>query len=171
MATITTEQYLALSQFAYNNFNASDVGEPHATISWLIDNYPVEHKGDPQFAYIFSLLDEIGDWKLIGFQPNTSNGFAAMAFQAPDPKDENGNPILDVEGMPVRGDQVFALRGTEPKWNTMLADGFTDLGVALGNFVPQFNDAVEFFNEVREDYPSASYSFTGLLWAAVLRSI
>ena len=73
MATITTEQYLALSQFAYNNFNASDVGEPHATISWLIDNYPVEHKGDPQFAYIFSLLDEIGDWKLIGFQPNTSS--------------------------------------------------------------------------------------------------
>lgn len=70
--SITTEQYLALSQFAYTNFSQADTSSPK-TISYLISNYEVEDEGQP----VLDGLNSISDWQLVGFQSNTANGFAA----------------------------------------------------------------------------------------------
>jgi hypothetical protein len=140
--SLTTEQYLALSQFAYNNFNQSDVGLQTTTISWLIDNYVVEHEGEP----VLDALSSIGGWRLIGFQPNAANGFAGMAFEDPD-----------------TGEQVFAFRGTEREdgFNVFVDDAATDLNVAIGRLPNQFSEANVFFNTMQDSHPSINVSFTG----------
>ena len=57
--SLTTVQYLALSQFAYNNFSQSDVdSDPPTTISDLLERYAVEHEGEP----VLEALSEISNW-------------------------------------------------------------------------------------------------------------
>ncbi len=140
--SLTTVQYLALSQFAYNNFSQSDVdSDPPTTISDLLERYAVEHEGEP----VLEALSEISNWKLVGFQANTSQGFAGMAFQAPN--GANGEP----------GEIVFSFRGTEEG----RLDYQTDFWLAVGGVPAQFTDVENFYNSVTASHPTNTVSFTG----------
>lgn len=93
MSSLTTQQYLSLSQFISNDFSPSDVNNQLTIAQILSDpNREIEHNNEP----VLDGLATIGDWKLINFESNTTSGFAAAAFQSP------------------TGEIVFALRGTEP---------------------------------------------------------
>jgi hypothetical protein len=113
MSSLTTIQYLALSEFISNDFSQSDV-DNRLRIAQIIgdQNREIKHRGEPVLAG----LDGIGDWKLINFQSNTVSGFAGAAFQSP------------------TGEIVFALRGTEPNLLTnfmgALGDFEADLEIA-----------------------------------------
>lgn len=147
--TLATEEYIALSTAAYTNFN-EDKG---VTVNDLLSKIP--HSSESQ---ALSLHSSLAGWKLLNFQLNTSNGFAA-AFQAPSTIDENGNS--------VPGEIVFAFRGTEP-----FSDNLHDLGQDLkimmaeeGALDAQFNDAYSFWLQTIQDVGGGSgysgYSFTG----------
>ena len=133
---LTTTQYLALAQFVYNDFSQDDISNPKNRISDLLDRYEVQHENEP----VLAALSEISDWKLVGFQANTSQGFAGMAFQNPD-----------------TGEIVFSFRGTEEGW----LDYRTDFWLAVGGVPAQFTDVANFYNSVTTSYPTSTVSFTG----------
>lgn len=79
MASLTTEQYLALSSFAYNNFAWPQ--KEGSTIAQLLEDehQEIKNRGTP----MLKALDGISTWKLVGFHANPVNGFAGMAFKDP----------------------------------------------------------------------------------------
>lgn len=159
--TVTDLQYLALSAISYSDLPTEKIIDENdqTTRSWtifdlidagLIEDYyvnAVTKEVDPKYAVLASMLD----WELVGFQSNTSTGFASAAFQS------------------TSGEVVFAFRGTEPDVisplnPTSFADDFlTDLQIALGsNGVNQFSDAVNFVDAVLANIDGdVNYSFTG----------
>lgn len=140
MTSISTELYLAIAQFAYNDFIwPANKGED---IDYLKFNYEIEHETAP----VLAALNDIGDWELVGYQANTDNGFAAIALRDPS-----------------TGELVFSFRGTEIDHGLGQAgaDIGTDINIALGNFPSQFSEAYTFFTTVRTEYNTSDYSFTG----------
>lgn len=157
--SVTSEQYLALSAVCYTNFDASiaeKLNKSGVTINYLVDNSKIPDYEDSSTNTVnpkYQHLADLGSWKLINFQPNTTSGFAAAAFQNPDTKEI-----------------VFAFRGTEPNKSiyTFLQDAITDAQLAVsGNTLGkpnQFNDAFTFFDKTLKKIGKGNYSgysFTG----------
>ncbi|HYG83887.1 MAG TPA: hypothetical protein VD907_03350 [Verrucomicrobiae bacterium] len=150
MSSLTIEQYLALSQFAHNDFSQTDVNN-QLTISQILTdpNREIEHADEP----VLEGLANIGDWKLVNFQSNTASGFAGTAFQSP------------------TGEIVFTFRGTEPKLFSdpiqALKDFETDLEIATDTNLSgpsQFDDAFDFWADTMQLVGPGNYtdySFTG----------
>ncbi len=156
---VTHKQYLALSAVAYSSMPSGV--NPNTNEKWtiseliaadLIQGYKDSNGNvNPEFYELASL----GDYILVNYQPNTSSGFSAVAFQeAPD------------------GEVVFAFRGTEPSEisptnPTGFADDFiADAQIALSGSVigqpNQFKDAETFYTDTLNSLTSYDgYSFTG----------
>ena len=89
--------YLNFSALAYINFS---ITHKNKSIKTLIEEDGVISKDElsnPELSALVSESNPLRNWVLINFQPNTTSGFAAAAFQNPDTKEI-----------------VFAFRGTEP---------------------------------------------------------
>jgi Ca2+-binding RTX toxin-like protein len=150
--SLTTEQYLALAQIAYQDFNLStDQGK---SISTLIDDYTLPGEG----TAVLAALSSMDGYTLVNYQSNTSSGFAGVAFQAP--PGPNNEP----------GEIVFALRGTEANMSKdfprAMADFEADLQIATDinlSGPSQFDDAFNFWTATLQDpdLDYSSYSFTG----------
>lgn len=145
--------YLNFSALAYINFSTT---HKNKSIKTLIEEDGVIPKDDlskPELSALVSESSLLRNWVLINFQPNTTSGFAAAAFQNPDTKEI-----------------VFAFRGTEPNRGiyTFLQDAITDAQLAVsGNALGkpnQFNDAFAFFDKTLKKIGKGNYSgysFTG----------
>lgn len=145
--------YLNFSALAYINFSTT---HKNKSIKTLIEEDGVIPKDDlskPELSALVSESSLLRNWVLINFQPNTTSGFAAAAFQNPDTKEI-----------------VFAFRGTEPNKDiyTFLQDAITDAQLAVsGNALGkpnQFNDAFAFFDKTLKNIGKGNYSgysFTG----------
>ena len=85
--SLNTVSYINLSALAYIDFSKSLEG---LTINELILRKAIPEKYLNEKPELSSLRDEsnpLRSWKLINFQPNTTSGFAAAAFQNPDTKE------------------------------------------------------------------------------------
>lgn len=145
--------YLNFSALAYINFS---ITHKNKSIKTLIEEDGVISKDElsnPELSALVSESNPLRNWVLINFQPNTTSGFAAAAFQNPDTKEI-----------------VFAFRGTEPNKSiyTFLQDAITDAQLAVsGNALGkpnQFNDAFAFFDKTLKNIGKGNYSgysFTG----------
>lgn len=153
------KDYLNLSSLAYGDFSkdAEDV-----KIGDIIDNklYVNNLKIDnPGLSALKDASNPLRSYKLISFQPNTASGFAAVAFQAPDKKDKNGN-------VTEKGEIVFSFRGTEVSRDGGV-DVKADVGVfmrdAYGTLSGHLDDARKFVYSVLNNpaYANRGYSFTG----------
>ena len=94
-------------------------------------------------------MQSLSSWTLISYQPNTSSGFAAAAFQNP-----------------ATGEIVFTFRGTEVSLEDS-ADISVDIGIlmqrAYAETAKHLDDAGRFVYSVLNNpkYKGNSYSFTG----------
>lgn len=152
MSTCNAIEYMSLSALAYINFSNYHIGW---TVGQLMSGkaIPEDDLNKPELIALKEGANAIQSWKLINFQPNTTSGFAAAAFQNPDTKEI-----------------VFAFRGTEPNKDiyTFLQDAITDAQLAVsGNALGkpnQFNDAFTFFDKTLKKIGKGNYSgysFTG----------
>lgn len=152
MSTCNAIEYMSLSALAYINFSDYHIGW---TVGQLMSGkaIPEDDLNKPELIALKEGANAIQSWKLINFQPNTTSGFAAAAFQNPDTKEI-----------------VFAFRGTEPNKDiyTFLQDAITDAQLAVsGNALGkpnQFNDAFTFFDKTLKKIGKGNYSgysFTG----------
>lgn len=152
MSTCNAIEYMSLSALAYINFSNYHIGW---TVGQLMSGkaIPEDDLNKPELIALKEGANAIQSWKLINFQPNTTSGFAAAAFQNPDTKEI-----------------VFAFRGTEPNKSiyTFLQDAITDAQLAVsGNALGkpnQFNDAFAFFDKTLKNIGKGNYSgysFTG----------
>lgn len=152
MSTCNAIEYMSLSALAYINFSDYHIGW---TVGQLMSGkaIPEDDLNKPELITLKEGANAIQSWKLISFQPNTTSGFAAAAFQNPDTKEI-----------------VFAFRGTEPDKSiyTFLQDAITDAQLAVsGNALGkpnQFNDAFTFFDKTLKKIGKGNYSgysFTG----------
>lgn len=151
--SLNTVNYIKLSALAYIDFSNGSKGR---TIDELIKDGVISKDDLNKKSELSAIKDEsnpLRSWKLINFQPNTTSGFAAAAFQNPDTKEI-----------------VFAFRGTEPNRGiyTFLQDAITDAQLAVsGNALGkpnQFNDAFAFFDKTLKKIGKGNYSgysFTG----------
>ena len=155
---LSTKDYLNLSALAYIDFNKSLMG---ATIKELIERKAISEKNldNPGLSALKDASNPLRSYKLISFQPNTASGFAAVAFQAPDKKDKNGN-------VTEKGEIVFSFRGTEVSRDGGV-DVKADVGVfmrdAYGTLSGHLDDARKFVYSVLNNpaYANRGYSFTG----------
>ena len=155
---LSTKDYLNLSALAYIDFNKSLMG---ATIKELIERKAISEKNldNPGLSALKDTSNPLRSYKLISFQPNTASGFAAVAFQAPDKKDKNGN-------VTEKGEIIFSFRGTELSRDGGV-DVKADVGVfmrdAYGTLSDHFDDARKFVYSVLNNpaYANRNYSFTG----------
>ena len=155
---LITKDYLNLSALAYIDFNKSLMG---ATIKELIERKAISEKNldNPGLSALKDTSNPLRSYKLISFQSNTASGFAAMAFQAPDKKDKNGN-------VTEKGEIVFSFRGTEVSRDGGV-DVKADVGVfmrdAYGTLSGHLDDARKFVYSVLNNpaYANRGYSFTG----------
>lgn len=158
-------QKLALSQVVYEDDlpeggNPGNQGNPWTIDdlirAGIIDGAQYIETANPPYSFSKPQLEALSgmlDWTLVNYQPNTSSGFAAAAFQSPS------------------SEIVFALRGTEsdvisPTNPTGIADDFiADALIAIGGNptgVNQFTDAETFFTDTLASVSGISgYSFTG----------
>lgn len=151
--SLTPEQYLALTQIGYQNFNLT--ADRNLTISELITKYDLPGEGTP----VLAALSSLSGYTLVNFQANTTSGFSGAAFQAP--LGPNGEP----------GEIIFALRGTEPDLTKdfmgALRDFEADLEIATDTNLSgpsQFDDAFDFYTNTLQSVGSGNYtdySFTG----------
>ena len=149
--SITTEQYMALSAIAYIDFTASDKGlnigskSIYSKIEAKLDS-DNDKTIDSTYA---NAVNSLRSWTLISYQPNTSSGFAAAAFQNP-----------------ATGEIVFTFRGTEVSLEDS-ADISVDIGIlmqrAYAETAKHLDDAGRFVYSVLNNpkYKGNSYSFTG----------
>ena len=155
---LSTKDYLNLSALAYIDFNKSLMG---ATIKELIERKAISEKNldNPGLSALKDTSNPLRSYKLISFQPNTASGFAAVAFQAPDKKDKNGN-------VTEKGEIVFSFRGTEVSRDGGV-DVKADVGIfmrdAYGTLSGHLDDARKFVYSVLNNpaYANRGYSFTG----------
>ena len=155
---LSTKSYLNLSALAYIDFDDSAKGKD---IKHLVDNRMIKEDDldNPGLSALKDSSNPLRSYKLISFQPNTASGFAAVAFQAPDKKDKNGN-------VTEKGEIIFSFRGTE-----LSRDGGVDVKVDVGVFMrdaygtlsDHFDDARKFVYSVLNNpaYANRNYSFTG----------
>lgn len=166
MSTIQ-EQRLALSQLAYFDFNWPD--DKNKKISKLLVDHDLPNENN-QSRPVLAALTDLENYRLVNYQSNTGTVFAGAAFQAPDPVDSNGDPILDENGNAKKGEIIFAFRGTEPTLFTdprrALEDFESDLQIAMDTNLAgasQFEDTWDFYINTLNVVGSGNYdgySFT-----------
>ncbi|HJP81259.1 MAG TPA: hypothetical protein VJ841_02620 [Candidatus Saccharimonadales bacterium] len=71
---LTPEQYLALTQIGYQNFDWPT--DQNKTIAQLLTDYALPGEGTPVLAALSSMTG----YKLINFQANTSSGFCMLSW-------------------------------------------------------------------------------------------
>ena len=155
---LSTKSYINLSALAYIDFDDSAKGKD---IKHLVDDRIIKEDDldNPGLSALKDSSNPLRSYKLISFQPNTASGFAAMAFQAPDKKDKNGN-------VTEKGEIVFSFRGTEVSRDGGV-DVKADVGVfmrdAYGTLSVHLDDARKFVYSVLNNpaYANRGYSFTG----------
>ena len=155
---LSTKSYLNLSALAYIDFDDSAKGKD---IKRLVDDRMIKEDDldNPGLSALKDSSNPLRSYKLISFQPNTASGFAAVAFQAPDKKDKNGN-------VTEKGEIIFSFRGTELSRDGGV-DVKADVGVfmrdAYGTLSDHFDDARKFVYSVLNNpaYANRNYSFTG----------
>ena len=143
MSELSAEQYMALSSSVYTDFHDNDRNKELRNINFE----------DPENVEK-SALPSLNKWKLIDFQPSTSSGFRAAAFQNPD----TGEIVFSFKGTDFKPSDVRTY--IETYKDIANADAQIAFGASVG-LPAQFADAEKFVNSVLASRPNAKYSCTG----------